>query len=437
MHLKVHLSPLASGLSIDDTVELYCGNGEQILQWVGYASCSRLAYNRGEVYGRFVPQSITTKDGQNLDVDIVVNEILSDGDELYVEYSNGPQPYRVRWEGRPRSPPFKWGGEGEIVPSHDVWLMEVDLAKEGMLPLVDGDAHVDKPGRPEADLQEVKKLLIQFAAPMQMVFYAWSAEGASSGQQLGTITLPQFRGMMQQAKVMTLTFGSEKVDEIFSGVVTSEHTLARRLESKNGVSSLDLLDFLIAVVHVAYHRYAAEKPNATLQMLWIKVSALYSECIQPHMFPELSKKLNRFADAVSNASAQLLLRRANKLIEGTLDSCQLKRVRSATVKVDLRWLCTHLTRWQLLGRDFNVQELALIAIFAKQTTTSPEAFVLHPQPLEYNYSEFERLLLGMAHHIFVAKKKAGKFEEYLGEMLDMIFKKAGVLVDVAKDVMDE
>jgi hypothetical protein len=61
----------------------------------------------------------------------------------------------------------------------------------------------------------------------------------------------------------------------------------------------------------------------------------------------------------------------------------------------------------------------------------------HPQPLEYNYAEFERLLLGMAHHIFVAKKKAGKFEEYLGEMLDMIFKKAGVLVDVAQDLMDE
>lgn len=53
-------------------------------------------------------------------------------------------------------------------------------------------------------------------------------------------------------------------------------------------------------------------------------------------------------------------------MEQTLDSCQLKRVRSSTVKVDLRWLCTHLHRWSLLGRDFNLQELAVIAIFAKQ-----------------------------------------------------------------------
>lgn len=56
----------------------------------------RMSASAGEVYGRYVPQSITTKDGQPLDVDIVVNEIFNDGDELFVEYSSGPMPYRVR-----------------------------------------------------------------------------------------------------------------------------------------------------------------------------------------------------------------------------------------------------------------------------------------------------------------------------------------------------
>ena len=51
----------------------------------------------GEVYGRYVPQSVQAKDGSPLDVDIVVNELFRDGDEVFVEYSNGPQPYRVRW----------------------------------------------------------------------------------------------------------------------------------------------------------------------------------------------------------------------------------------------------------------------------------------------------------------------------------------------------
>lgn len=147
----MHLSPVGSGLTIDDTLDLYCGDGEQILQWIGYTACSRLAYKRGklyaqvlsllicasnklhtshwhgihavaqcmvmqcsnvpmciridppynycisgEVYGRYVPQSITNKDGQPQDIDIVVNEIFNDNDEVFVEYSNGPMAYRVR-----------------------------------------------------------------------------------------------------------------------------------------------------------------------------------------------------------------------------------------------------------------------------------------------------------------------------------------------------
>lgn len=56
--------------------------------------------------------------------------------------------------------------------------------------------------------------------------------------------------------------------------------------------------------------------------------------------------------------------------------------------------------------------------------------------MEYNYNEFERLLLGMAWHIYITKKKGEAFEEYLGEMLDTIFKKAGILLEVAKDEAD-
>lgn len=50
----------------------------------------------GDTYGRYVPQSVLNKDGTPLDIDIVINEIFGDNDELYVEYSDGPQPYRVR-----------------------------------------------------------------------------------------------------------------------------------------------------------------------------------------------------------------------------------------------------------------------------------------------------------------------------------------------------
>ena len=71
-----------------------------------------------------------------------------------------------------------------------------------------------------------------------------------------------------------------------------------------------------------------------------------------------------------------------------------------------------------------------------QTSSDPELFVLHPQPVELNYNEFERLLLGIAWHVYITKKKGEAFEEYLGEMLDSIFKKAGILIEVEKDKVD-
>lgn len=40
--MQVNLSPVASGLSVDETMDLYCAKGEQILQWVsgtGVCNC--------------------------------------------------------------------------------------------------------------------------------------------------------------------------------------------------------------------------------------------------------------------------------------------------------------------------------------------------------------------------------------------------------------
>ena len=138
--LQVHLSPYGAGGSVEESIDLSVGAGEQILQWVGYTACARLAYLRGsssqphmllvsrsmmlplmsssssshspplhppppplppfvpsgEVHGRYVPQSILDANGVILDVDIVLNEVFSDGAELSVEYSDGPLAYQAR-----------------------------------------------------------------------------------------------------------------------------------------------------------------------------------------------------------------------------------------------------------------------------------------------------------------------------------------------------
>ena len=55
------------------------------------------------------------------------------------------------------------------------------------------------------------RLLSSLAGALQMIFYHQSSEGAASGDQLGQITLPQFRAIMQAAKVINARFLAEKV----------------------------------------------------------------------------------------------------------------------------------------------------------------------------------------------------------------------------------
>ena len=117
----------------------------------------------GEVYGRYVPQSVCNRDGTPLDIDIVINELFNDGDDVFVEYSQGPMPYRVRWEGRPRTPPFKWGDSKEQLPAHDTWLKDLDLKAEGLGALIDSDLIKTDPSIMDKDLQKVKELLVQYA----------------------------------------------------------------------------------------------------------------------------------------------------------------------------------------------------------------------------------------------------------------------------------
>ena len=67
-----------------------------------------------------------------------------------------------RWEGRPRSPPFKWGNGGMELPPHDVWLQELDLQREGVVAaLIDTAAFGQV--ELEEDLIGTRELLIKYA----------------------------------------------------------------------------------------------------------------------------------------------------------------------------------------------------------------------------------------------------------------------------------
>lgn len=49
----------------------------------------------GEVMGCYVPQAVV-KDSTVLDVDLVLSEVVDDGELLLVEYSAGPEAYTTR-----------------------------------------------------------------------------------------------------------------------------------------------------------------------------------------------------------------------------------------------------------------------------------------------------------------------------------------------------
>lgn len=98
-----------------------------------------------------------------------------------------------RWEGRPRTPPFKWGEEGEILPPHDTWLTEMDLKAEGLSALVEPEMVKVDASLMDKDLQKTKELLIEYAGAMQVGAGAGRAQRATR-----RLALPKQGCMRQQ-----------------------------------------------------------------------------------------------------------------------------------------------------------------------------------------------------------------------------------------------
>lgn len=69
------------------------------------------------------------------------------------------------------------------------------------------------------------------------------------------MNLTQFKAFCSGAKVTSTKFPPERLDEIFTTVATMPQSLERKSDAMAS-STMNLTDFLIAIVHVAYHRYA-------------------------------------------------------------------------------------------------------------------------------------------------------------------------------------
>lgn len=100
-----------------------------------------------------------------------------------------------------------------------------------------------------------------------------------------------------------------------------------------------------------------------------KLDELLSDCVVRHIFPNLTVRMEKLEMARSK-SASLMLRKGRRLTEQTLDSCQMKRIKAATVQVEVKHLACHMANWNMLGQDFLLPDLVVATLLAKHRWVS-------------------------------------------------------------------
>lgn len=429
MRLKVSLVPYDDGANKEIAyVHIECGTGEQILRWLAYTACSRLSYLQGEVPGCYVPQAVLNQEGLLRDVDTVINELHQDGDVVVVQFSKGPVAFEARWEGRPTTPPFKWGADGLIGVSDTDWLDTMDLAGFGVGDLVNEQLVDVNPQAKEQELVELHKVLMKYGGLLLCCFKYYESQGDVDQRDVDKMTLEQFRAFSRDARILNDNFKPAQVDEIYG-----EAAKVQKMVSKKGAAdaSIGIEAFIVGVIHVAAKKFNMGMEGGFAE-LYMRMEILVKNHIVENIGNIFSEK-NKMLRECLTPETELLLKKGRRLTEQTLDSCQLKRVAAEERRLDVKYLCTHLTKWDLLLKKLAMVEFTQVLIFAKMPTDNCLDFTTQKMPLEVNYDEFERLLAGLAYEIYKKEGSQDPFVEFLGEFLDDIFRKAGVLLEIKKE----
>ena len=150
MLVKVEL--VGSSDAPASSVEIECGAGEQILRWIGFTACARLAMDESNVMGIYIPRSISDKHGTLLDPNFVVNEVVKDQQTLVVEFGDGPEAYSAHDAYDPvadaagaASAPGTAPGQLPQPESWSQWLESMDLSLYGMQEFISKEIIQSKP----------------------------------------------------------------------------------------------------------------------------------------------------------------------------------------------------------------------------------------------------------------------------------------------------
>lgn len=95
-----------------------------------------------------------------------------------------------------------------------------------------------------------------------------------------------------------------------------------------------------------------------------KLEELTVDFVAKFIYSDIGVRVERLTAAHSKGS-QLMLRKGRRLLEQTLDACQMKRIKSSSVQVELKHVACHMASWKMLGVDFNLIDLVDAVLYAK------------------------------------------------------------------------
>ena len=385
MKLRVSLRPTeALGQEKGEvaTACVDCGNGEQILRWLAFAACDRVAHLANLPAGTFVPQAVMSREGIVEDVDAMIRARYADGDGVVVRFSRGPEAFTARWEGRPTTPPASETPASRVVtederaayeifnksaatdtpeePHHAAgvaWLeRRLDFDAFGMRELVGDSATSSRSDklRCSEELAAARAALLAHAGGLQALFKLYESDGDVEMRDVDKMNLEQFRRFMVDAKAIEFgpqTITAADVDSCFNEALKRK---GGEKEQKGVAKTLDAVAFLVAVFRVAAKKYdlaVIKAPDVGFAELHRRLDHFVEAHVREFLCGAFEGMHEDLARAFADEDARAEMQKAQRLIAQTTKMCMPRRPPGAEWSVYVHDLTKNATEWGVLGDD--------------------------------------------------------------------------------------
>ena len=402
MKLRVSLRPTeALGQTKGEvaTACVDCGNGEQILRWLAFAACDRVAHLANLPAGTFVPQAVMTREGIVEDVDAMVRSRFADGDGVAVRFSRGPEAFTTRWEGRPTTPPVSEtppASSREVTgdePANETllraaqtdaeaccraasvaWLAErLDFDAFEIGALLGDPAASSRTDALAEELAAARAALLAHAGGLQALFKLYESDGGVEMRDVDKMNLEQFRRFMVDAKAIEFgpqTVTAADVDACFNEALRKK---GGEKEQKGVAKTLDAIAFLIAVFRVAAKKYdlaVIKAPDVGFAELHRRLDHFVEAHVHEFLCGAFEEMHEDLACAFADEEARAEMRKARRRIAQTMKMCMPRRPPGAEWSVYVHDLTKNATEWGVLGDDADVTSPDASKTLGRATGTS-------------------------------------------------------------------